>query len=108
MTRTTRTDGTTVAYGKRDKNGCEDRLNGQEQTTLAPNENRQYVFDRIIRHLEIPTRTLYVVRWYRYTKNEDITEPSENIPLHHLDAYLRRMYKPQPILTSKRKLSRQQ
>lgn len=99
VTRTTHPDGAIEWKGERNKNKGDDRQNEKEHTKLDRNVNRRYIVDRVIRHLKTPTETRYVVHWCGYTKDDDITEPAENITQHFRDAHWWRVWKKGDVST---------
>lgn len=52
-----------------------------------------YVVDQIVRHIGYRTQLKYVVRWYGYTKADDITKPLHHTSRCFIDAHWRRFDK---------------
>jgi hypothetical protein len=69
----------------------EDTHSGNEQTT------EECVFERIVGTKKADDRTmLYRVRWFGYTRDDDIWEPHKHLPISALRRYHRRIGLPMP------------
>lgn len=62
--------------------------------TLRDEEQaREYIFDRVFRHIDTTNGLLYVISWYRYDKNDDATATADKNLRYFRDAYWRQLQK---------------